>query len=122
MKDTFKTSAAYVSGGICGNLWMPKAPAGFPIRANARGPWGFFDRFTDPASFRDALGTLLRERGGDFRNPRFTADTVLRVDRVKVTAPGVYSVHTWEREISALPDCADLVSADAFTADLIGED
>jgi hypothetical protein len=33
----FKTTAAYLSGGVCGHMWMPNAMAGKPLNANARG-------------------------------------------------------------------------------------
>ena len=120
MEDNYQTTAAYVSGGICGDYWMPQVPGGICINANARGPFGFFNRFTEPASFSDALWSLLRERGGDFRCAMFTADTVFRIERRKITAPGKYEIHAWEREVSALPGCADLVNSDVHTADLIG--
>jgi hypothetical protein len=120
MQDNYQTTAAYISGGICGNLWMPQAPAGICVNANARGPFGLFNRFTEPASFRDALLLLLSERGGDFRSAEFTADTVFRVERRKITAPGKYEIHVWEREISSLPGCADLVNSEAHTADFMG--
>lgn len=122
METTYKRMAAYLSGGICGDLWMPQVKAGKPFRANARGPWGFFDRFTEPASFREALLSVLAENGGDFRNPAFTADTVIRIERRKITGNYQYTVHVWERTIAELPDCEDLIDSEAYTGDFLGED
>jgi hypothetical protein len=117
----FRTTAAYLSGGVCGHMWMPNAMAGKPLNKNARGPWGFFDRFTEPASFRDALLSLLSEEGGDFQDAAFTADTVFRIERRRRTDKG-YEVHVWEREVAQLPDCADLVNCEAYTGDFMPED
>jgi hypothetical protein len=94
--------------------------AGKPLNKDARGPWGFFTRLEQP-SFRDALLHLLMEEGGDFQDAAFTADTVFRIERRRQTDKG-YEVHVWEREIGQLPDCADLVHADAYTYDFMGED
>ena len=117
----YRTTAAYLSGGICGHMWMPNAMAGKPLNKNARGAWGFFDRCSNPASFRDALSLLLMEEGGDFQDASFTADTVFRIERVKKLPKG-YEVHVWEREIASLPDCADLVNTEAFVSDFMGDD
>ena len=120
--DTFTRTAAYISGGICGETWMPRAFAGSSMRKDARGPFGFFDRFSEPATFRDALQLVLSENGGDFRGAAFTADTVFRIERRRITGNGQYELHVWERPIVAIPDCADLVNAECFTGDFMGED
>jgi hypothetical protein len=116
---SYVTTAAYLSGGICGKLWMPCAMAGLTIRKNLRGYWGFFDKGD---TFREALLSLLRREGGDFQNAQFTADTVLRIERRSVESAGRHTVHVWEREIGQLPDCSDLVNADAYTGDFLGEE
>src|SRR5262245_13353928 len=122
----YRTTAAYLSGAICGHLWMPNTLGGLPCNKSMRGPWGFMDVFSDPngTTFAEALESLLRREGGDFQDARFTADTVLRVERRGPPADGQkgYTVHVWEREVSTLPDCADLVNADAYVADFLGED
>ena len=81
-----------------------------------------FARMSDPASFREVLLSILCERGGDFAGAGFTADTVIRIERRKVTAPGVYSVHIRERAIGELADCADLVHADSYVGDFMDEE
>ena len=112
--------AAYVSGGVCGTLWLPAVKGGAPFRKDARGPWGFYQE-GDGWSFRDALDSLLRRIGGDFQNAKFTADTYFRLERRTANPSGKgYTVRVWEREISALPDCADLVDVDAMTGDFMG--
>ena len=117
----FKTTEAYISGGICGHMWWPAAMAGKPFRQSLRGPWGIMDRFTEPASFREALDTVLMENGGDFQDSAFTADTRITVIRKRHVAPGKYEIHVWERELSDLRDCGDLVNADAYTGDFMGD-
>jgi hypothetical protein len=116
----FRTTAAYISGGICGHMWMPDALAGRPIQKDLRGPWGIMDRFTSPASFRDALLLLLMEEGGDFQDPAFTADTVIRIERWANDGAGKYRVHVWEREIGQLHQ--DLVNDAAYTSDFFSDE
>lgn len=116
----FKTNTAYLSGGICGHMWMPNAMAGKLLNANARGPWGFYQE-ASKWSFRDALLNLLNHEGGDFQDAAFTADTVFRIERRRQTAQG-YEVHVWERELASIPDCADLVNSKAYVCDFMGED
>ena len=118
----FHTTEAYVSGGICGDLWWPSGQlAGKPFRTSLRGPWGIMDRFTEPVSFRDALLSLLAEEGGDFQGAAFTSDISITVIRRKIEAPGRYTLHVWERELSQLASCADLVNDDAMTGDFLGD-
>lgn len=120
MTTKFKTISVHVSGAICGNTWMPQCKAGIPFTANVKQQIGRFSK--KGATFRDVLLLMLNENGGDFQNPSFTADTVLRVERRKVESPGRYTMHIKEREISELNDCADLVDSDSFVGDFLGED
>lgn len=116
----YRTTAAYLSGAICGNIWWPSdALAGIPINQNCRGPWGFMDRFNEPVSFDDALLHVLMRDGGDFQNSQFTADTVIRIERKATIAPGKYSVHVKEIEVSKL--APHLVNQDAYTGDFLGD-
>ena len=118
----YRTVAAYVSGGICGAIWWPVGEVcGKLHEFDCRDR---LDRFSDSrgATFRDMLLSELTERGGDFQNARFTADTVIRVERRAIQGPGKYTMHIWERELSALPDCADLVDAEHFVCDFMSED
>ena len=117
----YKTTAAYVGGAICGHTWMPDAMAGKPHRFGVRDA---IDRFSDPrrTTFRQALLSELNREGGDFQNPRFSYDTVLRVERGAVESPGRYRVHVLERPIRDLPGCADLVNEDYFTSDAFGDE
>lgn len=114
----YQTISAYVSGSIVGSLWMPSVEGGILFNGNLRQQ---FNRYVDKsgATFRDALLSMLNENGGDFQNPQFSADTVIRVERRHVERPGVYTMHIHERELSELRDCADLVNSDALTGDLI---
>lgn len=112
----YQTTAAYISGGLCGRIWMPAVSAGKCFHGNVRAQ---IDRFSDPngTTFRDVLLHMLMEHGGDFQSAQFTADTVLRVERRWVESPGKYRVHVYERELIKLRDCADLVDADTYTGD-----
>ncbi len=114
----FKTTALYISGAICGNLWMPCAKAGILVKKDIRGPWGFFAKGD---TFENALDSFLMREGGDFRNAKFTADTVLRIERRSIQGAGQYTVHVWEREISQLKDCADLVDAESYVSDFLND-
>jgi hypothetical protein len=120
--QTFKTTEAFISGAICGDMWMPQVLGGKCIHKNLRGPWGIMDRFTEPVSFRDALDTLLMEEGGDFQCARFAADTRITVIRKRNDGNGRYSLHVWERELVDLPSCADLVNAEAYSGDFFGDE
>ena len=116
----FRTTSAYISGALCGSIWWPVgAKCGVPIRVDIDRE---MRRFSAPASFRDLLQHIVCERGGDFQNAMFTADTTIRVERRAIDAPGKYRVHVWERELSALPDCADYVDQDCYSSDFMGED
>lgn len=114
----FHTTTIHFSGGICGKMWMPAIMAGKPHRQNARGTWGFYSKGD---TFREALNHILMREGRDFQNALFTADSVLRIERRATLGNGSYTIHVWEREISSLPDCEDLVNADVFTGDVMGD-
>lgn len=117
----FVTTAAYLSGGICGALWWPVGhTCGKPFRLDLRGPFGVMDRFTEPATFADALNHVLMREGGDFQNAQFTADTVIRIERRRQDAPGRYSVHVREIEVANIDP--DLVNDSAYTSDFFGEE
>ncbi len=120
--NNYRTTEAYISGAICGHMWMPDSMGGKPFRKSLRGTWGILSRFTEPASFRDALLLLLSEEGGDFQDAQFSADTCLTIVRKRTIAPYKYEVHVRERELADLKDCADLINAEAFTSDFFDED
>ena len=115
---TYQTTAAYISGGICGPIWQPGHFCGKTVKKDLRGhPWAIMN---DGGSFFDALDRLLMEDGGDFRHARFTADTVIRIERRKHEAPGKYTMHVKEIEVARL--CSDLVDADHYTSDFFGDE
>lgn len=121
MKAKFKTTAAYVSGAVCGNIWWPVgALCGMPVKFDLRGYDGF-DCFSDPAgaTFWDALEGYLRRNGGDFQNAQFSEDSEIVVERRMVEAPGRYKIHVRRIPVSAV--APDLVRAGAFAADFFGE-
>lgn len=110
----FKTTAAYISGGICGTMWMPEAKAGFPYRQDLRGPWGCYQKGD---SFEDIARSVILNKGGDFRDARFTADTVIRIERTRIDAPGRYDTHVVE-----IPMPSSWTDADCYTSDICGEE
>lgn len=118
---TFRTTEAYISGGICGSMWWPVgAMAGKPVHTHLRGAFGLMDRFCEPASFRDVCDSLLMEQGGDFSGAAFTADTRIVVIRKRIDGNGRYAVHVWERKLAQLANCVDMVNTDAYTGDFLG--
>lgn len=121
MSTTYRTHRAYFSGGLCGRIWMPDTAAGTPFHDDAGAR---FARFSDPrgATFRDALLSALMEKGGDFQSAKFTADTELIVERIRVHGPGRMSVHTRRWPVADLPDCGDLVDPECFSWDFNGAD
>ena len=117
---TYRTTSAYVSGAICGAIWWPVGEiCGLPVNADIRRE---FSRCSEPASFRDVLLLILNEKGGDFQGAEFTADSVVRVERIGLDRKGFRSVHVWERAIGDLLDCDDLVRADTFAGDFMGDE
>ena len=67
--------------------------------------------------YEDTLG----ERGGDFQGASFTADTVVRIERVGYRNGARY-IHVFEREIRDLYDCAGLADADCYVCDFMAEE
>lgn len=113
----FKTTSAYLSGAICGKMWMPAILAGKPVNKSLRGIWGFME---EGDSFVDALHSLLMRDGGDFQNAKFSADSVIRIERKTRNEGGTYSVHVKEIEVSKL--APDLVLPNTFSSDFFGEE
>jgi hypothetical protein len=114
----FRTTAAYLSGAICGPLWSTGlVTAGRPVNIDLRSP---FNRI-DGASFRDVLDLILMEEGGDFRHARFSADTVIRIERRRIDGAGRYTVHVRTIELANV-DCADFVDESAYSGDFFGEE
>lgn len=95
---------------------MPNAPAGKLVKKDFRGYSGIWQK---GFSFDHALDSLLMREGGDFRDAKFTADSVIRIERVKWNGT-VKTIHVWEREISEL--VPELVNSDSFTCDFLGEE
>lgn len=110
-----KTVSVNLNGGFCGNNWMPGCDCRLSVSDDLVSRFG---RITGGrVSFRDALLSLLNERGGDFQAPSFTADTVITFKR----SNGKFK-HYREIEILNLPDCDDLINPEAFTFDYSNED
>lgn len=111
---------AYLSGGICGPIWWPTgAMCGRPLRVDLHGK---FRRFSEPASFRDVLESILMEHGGDFQSAKFTADTEIVLLRKIQTGNHQYQIRARVRELCENPEFTDLVNSMAFTSDFIGEE
>lgn len=115
MSDSrFRTISAYVSGAIAGPTWGGTVGA-LPLQVSAR------VCFETSRTFEGALAGLLNRSGGDFCDARFTADTVLRIERRRIDGAGRYTVHVFERPIAELRDCADHVWPDRYTGDFLAE-
>jgi hypothetical protein len=109
-----------VEGGICGQTWMPGAIVGMPCTFDAKRERA---RFSEPkATFRQILLHYLTEKGGDFRNPRYTFDTcVCVISRTRVDGQLRQRVRTRNYRVADLPDCEDLV-AENDSAEFNGSD
>jgi hypothetical protein len=111
---------AYLSGSICGPIWWPSgAVCGRPLRVDLHGK---FRRFSEPASFRDVLESVLMEEGGDFQSARFSADTelvFLRKTRIDQTT---HQVRVRARELVNFSEFSDLVDSEHYTSDFMGYD
>lgn len=108
----YQTTAAYVSGAICGDLWMPQTLAGKPVKIDLERE---MKRFNSPATFRDVLLSILMEQGGDFLNAEFSEDSIIRIERTTDRRAGTYSVHVKEIPISRIEP--DLVREDVLASD-----
>ena len=119
-RQKFHTQSAVLIGAFCGSIWMPAVKATLPVTEDMRSR---FERFsTSDVSFRDALLSLQNEKGGDFQNPSFTADTVLIIKRVKFISPGHTETRVREIEVQNLKDCADLVDTETYSYDFDTEE
>ncbi len=114
MKNSFKTTAIYISGAICGKMWMPASQGAILFRKDLKKGSCYREKRD---SFREILNGLLGRYGGDFQNAAFTSDTVLRIERRCIESPGKYSVHVFERTIAELKDCQDLTNEDCTASD-----
>lgn len=111
---------AYLSGGICGPIWWPTgAMCGRPMRVDLHGK---FRRFSEPATFRDVLESILMEHGGDFQSAKFTADTEIVVLRKTKISGSTHQVRVRVRELAKNSEFADLINPDLFTEDFFGEE
>lgn len=108
--NKFRTTAVYLSGGICGHMWWPQSLAGFGVNKRLRGPFGLMGRSSGRESFEDTLSLFLMENGGDFQNAQFTSDTEIVIDRRRDDGNGKYTVHT--RTIPLADHFPDLVNAE----------
>lgn len=113
--NKMKTVSAIMRGGFCGSNWMPGCDCRLEVSDDLQSRFG---RITGGrVTFRDALMSLLNEKGGDFQNASFTADSTITIKR----SNGKFS-HVRHIEIATLTDCGDLVNPDSFTYDYSDED
>ena len=112
----YYTTSAKIHGALCGHIWMPAVKATLPITENLHAR---FNRFSNKAgaTFRDALLSTLSERGGDFQDASFTADTSLVITRQRFITNRQFETKVREIPVSELPDCADLVDEETYSFD-----
>ncbi len=99
-------------------MWLPAIMGGKPHRQNARGTWGFYSKGD---TFREALNHILMRDGGDFQNALSPLIRSCALNVARRSAMDHTRVHVWEREISDLPDCKDLVNPDHYVSDFMGD-
>jgi hypothetical protein len=116
----YQTISARIIGGMCGPIWWPAgAMCGKPVSDDLAARMA---RFSEPATFRDALLSLLNSEGGDFQHALFTVDTVILIERGAVERAGKngrYRTHTREIEVARI--APDLVSEAHYSYDFNGE-
>jgi hypothetical protein len=112
MASKYSTSAAYISGALCGQMWGGGLGS-LDFKKDLRGPWGIIQK-GENYSFEDVARQAILRHGGDFQDTQFTADTIIRIERKCKTALG-YSVHVKEIELSKV--APDFVNPDHFTFD-----
>lgn len=103
-----------LSGGITGTMWWPQAEGAISFRLDLSREIG---RFTEKPTLREALLHVLMEKGGDFQNSVFTADTCLTITARK---PDRMKSRTWE--ITSFPSIADMVNAEVYHSDFTWND
>ena len=114
-----KRTTVEINGSICGHLWMPQVPAGYPAKS--------FDieresaRFTSPPeSLRDVALHILTERGGDFQDAAFSEDTLVIVTHNWKSGP-VRKSHSRHVRLADWANCQDLVHEGTDSSDFSGE-
>lgn len=103
-----------LSGGITGTMWMPACQGAVSFKLNLSREIG---RFTEKPTLREALSHVLMEKGGDFQDSAYTADTCLTVTARKTNR---VKSRTWG--ITSFPSVADMVNADVYYSDFDSEE
>lgn len=118
----FQTTAAYLSGGICGSMWWPVGQlGGKPVNITLRGlHGGKWDR-GDFDTFAECLDSILAEECGDFSGAQFTEDTIIRIERKALDGPYRYRVHVREIPLADVASLREYVRHNAYTGDFMGE-
>jgi hypothetical protein len=116
---TPKQTSVRLDGAICGYTWMPQSMAGIPTHANLQSEAARLA--TPPDSMRDILLHVLMEKGGDFQDARFSADTLIIVGHHWQSGP-VSKSHARYVRVADWPGCEDLIHADADSSDFIPEE
>lgn len=104
------------SGGITGTMWMPSCQGGIDVaddldsrRSRMCGP--------GRVTLRGLMLHLIMERGGDFQNSMFTADSEIEVCSLK---NGRRRYRSWP--ITAFLSIADMVAEDVYMCDFYFEE
>ena len=122
----FQTSSVTISGAICGHMRTPQSMgstgyAKYWARIRAM-DWRRHDAerqvariaATSDVTLRDIVLSILRERGGDLQDARFSVDTVVTVTRTRRERSGACCTHSRDIPLAAWPDCADLVHPEVY--------
>jgi hypothetical protein len=108
-------------GAITGDMWMGGRGAILVDVRLSRNEHEPFADYLERGMTRESLDSVLARHGGDFQGPRFTEDTMLTIESRSHTR---HTSVTRARSVALvdLPSVADLVEADIYVTDFMGED
>lgn len=101
-------------GGVTGAMWWPVGVAG---GKSVRIDLTREEALMESPTLRELLDHVLMRQGGDFQGATFTGDTF-----IEVTSRKADRRHTRSWDITSFPSVADMVSADVYLGDFMGED
>lgn len=123
MEESLKHRTYRIRGGITGDMWWPVGvPGARELDARlSRNEHEPFTAHIAHGELRDSLDTLLGREGGDFKGARFTGDTMITICHVRDSGPR-RNVRERSFALADMPSLADLVEADIYVTDFMGED
>ena len=114
-KFRFRTTRVLVLGAIVGPIWAETCEeddeTGFEVCGVP-----LSEPLPKAPTFADGLRAILKRRGGDFRIPRFSEDTIVHVERERVIGRQ-RRINVRQIPIAKVPGLEGLVEPDTIAAD-----